>query len=85
MSGEFEGFGVDKIDVGGGYSENDTVRLCDVFGNEISCLFLDISRLVADGNLRHVSVFFRCFHELIHLTFVRPGKSTSVRLRTCGE
>lgn len=52
MAGQLQCFRVDKIDVRGGDSKDDTVRLGDIFGNEISGLLLDICRLVANGYLQ---------------------------------
>jgi hypothetical protein len=42
MSGEFEGFRVDKVDVGGRDGEDDAVRFGDVLGDEVSGLLLDV-------------------------------------------
>lgn len=51
MTGKFKSFRVDKIDVGRGYGQDDTVGLGNVFGYEISGLLFDICRLIANGNL----------------------------------
>jgi hypothetical protein len=58
MPGELESFRVDEVDVCRRHGENDAVWLCDVFRNEVSGLFFDVRRLVADGNLRHGVKFF---------------------------
>ena len=51
MTGKLESFRVDNIDVGRGNGEDDTVGLGDVLGDEVSCLLLDVGRLVADRDL----------------------------------
>lgn len=51
MAGELQGFRVDQIDVCGGDGKNNTVGLCNVLGNEVSCLLLNVGRLVANGDL----------------------------------
>lgn len=51
MAGQLERFRVDQVNVGGRNGKDDTVRLGDVFGDEVACLLLDISRLVANGYL----------------------------------
>lgn len=51
MAGEFEGFRVNDIDVGGRHGEDNTVRLGNIFGNKVSSLLLNIGRLVANGDL----------------------------------
>lgn len=51
MTSELESFGVDDINVGRRHSENDTVGLGDVFGNEVSSLLLDIGGLIANRDL----------------------------------
>jgi hypothetical protein len=52
MAGQLQRFRIDKIDVGRRDGENDTVRLRDVFGDEVACLLFDVCRLVADGYLQ---------------------------------
>ncbi|KAH8630581.1 hypothetical protein IG631_15158 [Alternaria alternata] len=52
MAGQLQSLGVYEIDVGGGDSEDDTVWLCNVLGDEIPCLLLDVGGLVANGHLR---------------------------------
>jgi hypothetical protein len=51
MSGELERFRVDKIDVRGGNGEDDTVRLRNVFGDEVARLLFDVCWLIANRNL----------------------------------
>lgn len=51
VTGKLESFRVDDINIGRRHSENDTVGLGDVFGNEVSSLLLDIGGLVANRNL----------------------------------
>lgn len=51
MAGKFQGLGIDKVNVGGGDSQNDTVRLGDIFGYQGSGLLLDIGGLVTNGYL----------------------------------
>jgi hypothetical protein len=52
MAGQLQSFRVDKINVRGRDSEDYTVRLGNVFGNEVSRLLLDVGRLIADGYLQ---------------------------------
>jgi len=52
MSGEFESLRVDEINVGGRNGEDDAVRFCDVFRDEVSGLLFNVGRLVANRNLR---------------------------------
>jgi hypothetical protein len=56
MTGELEGFGVDDIDVGGRDREDDTVRLGDVFGDKVSGLLLNIGGLIANRDLRYITI-----------------------------
>jgi hypothetical protein len=51
MAGEFEGFRVNDIDVGGRYGEDNTVGLGNIFGNKVSSLLLNVGRLVANRDL----------------------------------
>lgn len=51
LASELERLGVDEIDVGGGYGEDDAVGLRDVLGDEVARLFLDIGGLIANGHL----------------------------------
>jgi hypothetical protein len=83
MARELESLGVYEIDVGGRDSQNDTVRLRDVFGDEVARLLLDIGRLVANGYLQLLAPFRG--KMLLEPTLVNPGRSTSVKLSTCGE
>ena len=55
MAGQLQSFRVDEIDVGGGDSEDDTVGLRNVLGDEVSRLLLDIGGLVANGHLRELA------------------------------
>jgi hypothetical protein len=52
MSRKLQGFRVDKIDVCGRDCKNNAVGLCNVFGNEVARLLLDVCGLVADGYLQ---------------------------------
>lgn len=83
MPGQFQGFRVYQIDIGGGNSKNDTVGFRNVLGDEVSRLLLDICRLIADGYLQLLASFRA--ESPSPPTLVSPGKSTSVKLRTCGE
>lgn len=77
---------VHNIDIGRGNGENDAVRLGDVFWDEISGLLLDICRLISNRYLPTVSIPVPSCHRMnYNNTFVKPGRSTSVKLRTCGE
>ncbi len=83
MASQLQRLRVDKIDVCGGDGEDDTVGLGNVLGDESTSLLLDICRLVADGYLQLLA---HCLlRETTQHTLVRPGRSTSVKLRTCGE
>jgi hypothetical protein len=84
MASQLQSLGVYEIDVCGGDGENDTVRLRNVFGDEVPRLLLDICRLVANGYLQSLTPC-AVQEKMPSPTFVRPGKSTSVKLRTCGE
>lgn len=52
MAREFQRLRVDEIDVCGGDGEDDTVGLCNIFGDKVAGLFLDVARLVANGYLQ---------------------------------
>ena len=83
MSGELQRLRVDEIDVGGRDSENDTVGLRNVLGDEAACLLFNVCWLVANGNLQPLAPSRAA--SALAPTLVNPGKSTSVRLSTCGE
>ena len=51
MTGQFQSFGVDDIDIRGRNGEDDAVRFRNVFGNQVSRLFFDVARLISDGHL----------------------------------
>lgn len=51
MAGEFESLGVDKINVGGRYRKDYAVRLCNIFGDEVTGLLLNIGWLITNGDL----------------------------------
>ena len=51
MAGQLESFRVHQIDVCGRNCEDETVGLCDVLGDQVACLLLNITRLVANRNL----------------------------------
>lgn len=52
MPGELEGLRVDDVDIRWRNSQDDAVRLGDVLRNEVTCLLLDIRRLISNGNLQ---------------------------------
>lgn len=83
MPGELQSFRVYEIDVGRGDGQNNTVRLRDVLGDETAGLLLDVCWLVANGNLQPLAPSLA--ESSPAPTLVNPGKSTSVRLSTCGE
>ena len=51
MAGELERFGVDDIHVRRRNSKNDAVGLCNVLGDQVTRLLLNIRRLVTDWHL----------------------------------
>lgn len=51
MPGQLQSLRVDQILIRGRHCKDNAVRLGDVFGNQVTCLFLDIRRLVANGDL----------------------------------
>lgn len=51
MSGELQGLRVHDVDVGGRDSQDDTVGLRNVLGDEVARLFLNVCGLVSNGNL----------------------------------
>jgi hypothetical protein len=51
MPCQLERFRVDDVDVRGRDRQDYTVGLCDVLGNEVTGLLLDVAGLVSDGNL----------------------------------
>ena len=83
MPSQFQGLRIDQVNISRRDSENNAVGLRDVFGDEVSRLLLDIGRLVANGYLRLSGACYAA--RFCPRTFVRPGRSTSVKLRTCGE
>jgi len=80
MPGQFERFRVHEIDVSRRYGEDNTVWFGDILGDQVASLLLDIGRLVANGNLAELEESPEKVPRL-H-TLVKPGKSTSVKLRT---
>lgn len=86
MASQFECFGVDNVDVGGRHGENDTVGFCNVFCDQVASLFFDITGLVTNGDLfaRRLASAWQ-FGRKVDFTLVRPGKSTSVKLKTWDE
>jgi hypothetical protein len=66
MPGKLQSFRVDKVDVCGGDGEDDTVRLRDVFGDEVAGLLFDVGRLVTDGYLQLLASFIRPKKGLHH-------------------
>lgn len=42
MPREFKSFRIDKIDIGGRDGEDYRIRFCDVFGDKIAGLLLDV-------------------------------------------
>lgn len=57
MSGQLQGFRVYEIDVGGRNGENDTIRLRNVLGDEVSSLFFNVCRLISDWDLQLLARF----------------------------
>lgn len=51
MTGKFQGLRVNDVDVRRRHSQDNAVWLCDVFGDQIARLLLDIGRLVSDRYL----------------------------------
>lgn len=51
MASQLEGFRVDQVDVCGRDGEDDTVGLCDVLGDQVAGLLLDVAGLVTNWNL----------------------------------
>lgn len=84
MPSQLQSFGIYKIHVGRRDGEDDTVGLRNVFGDEVAGLLLDIGGLIANGYLLLLALSPRA-ERLSSPTLVNPGKSTSVKLRTCGE
>ena len=80
MPGQFERFRVHEIDVSRRYGEDNTVWFGDILGDQVASLLLDIGRLVANGNLAGLEKSSEKVPRL--QTLVKPGKSTSVKLRT---
>lgn len=93
MSGELQRLRVNNVDIGRRHSQNKTVGLGDILGNQVSRLFLDIGGLITNRHLEQEEQVLEtacmqvCWANKFcsRLTFVRPGKSTRVRLRTWGE
>jgi hypothetical protein len=84
MASKLQRLRIHDIDIGRGYCQYDAVGLGYIFGDEIPSLLFDVRRLISDRNL-HVVSFETSEHENGEITFVNPGKSTSVKLKTCGE
>lgn len=81
MSREFEGFGIDEVDICRRNGKDNAIGLSDVFCDKVSRLFFDICRLVTDWNLRFLALVVE--HAISPLrTLVKPGRSTKVKLRT---
>jgi hypothetical protein len=55
VTSQLESLRVDQVDVCGRNSEDDTVGLCDVLGDQVAGLLLNIARLVANRNLNFES------------------------------
>lgn len=66
MSSKLQGLRVDDVDIGRRNGQNQTVRLGDVFGDEVSRLLLDIGGLVANRDLG-LKVRFPSCHVLIRI------------------
>lgn len=85
MPCQLEGFRIDDINIGRGDSEDDAVGLGNILRDEIAGLLLDVCGLISNGNLGIVLAMSHAsgLYSFVRVrTFVNPGRSTSVSVRT---